>query len=143
MSVYVADASVAVKWYVPEIHSDEALRLLEPGNELHVPDLMQAEVGNILWKKARRGELTPSEARRMAGAILVAPLRVHATSSLLDGALDIALRTDRTVYDALYVALAVALDVGLVTADRRLFQALERSTLRRHVTWVQDLPEAG
>jgi predicted nucleic acid-binding protein len=143
MSVYVTDASVAVKWYVPEIHSDEALRLLEPGNELHVPDLMQAEVGNILWKKTRRGELTPSEARRVIRAILVVPLQVHATSSLLEGALDIALRADRTVYDALYVALAVALDVPLVTADRRLFQALARSTLRRHVTWVEDVPQAG
>jgi predicted nucleic acid-binding protein len=142
VSAYVADASVAVKWYVPEIHSDEALRLLEPGNELHVPDLMHAEVGNILWKKSRRGELTAPEARRITRAILVAPLRVHPTASLLDGALDIALRLDRTVYDALYVALAVALDVPLVTADRRLVYALEGSILRRHVTWVEDVPEA-
>ena len=143
MSAYVADASVAVKWYVPEIHSDEALRLLEPGNELHVPDLMQAEVGNILWKKTRHAEISSAEARRVARALLAAPLHVHATAPLLDGALDIALRADRTVYDALYVALAVALDIPLVTADRRLFHALERSTFRRHVRWVQDVPEAG
>lgn len=142
MSAYVADASVAVKWYVPEIHSDDALRLLEPGNELHVPDLMHAEVGNILWKKSRRGEITKPEARRITRAILGAPLRVHPTAFLLDGALDIALRTDRTVCDALYVALAVALEMPLITADRRLFHALERSILRRHVLWVEDIPEA-
>lgn len=143
MSGYVADASVAVKWYVPEIHSDEALRLLEPGNELHVPDLMLAEVGNILWKKARHAEISSAQARRIARALLAAPLHVHATAPLLDGALDLALRADRTVYDGLYVALAVALDIPLVTADRRLFHALERSAFGRHVTWVEDVPKAG
>ena len=34
----VVDASVAVKWYVPEIHSARAERLLDQANELHAPD---------------------------------------------------------------------------------------------------------
>lgn len=143
MSAYVVDASVALKWYVPEVHSEDALRLLEPGNGLHVPDLFHAEAGNILWKKSTRGELTSVEARRIARALLAVPLTVHATADLLEGALEIATRTARTVYDSLYVTLAVAMGVVLVTADRRLVDAMGRTAFGRHLLWVEDVPRAG
>jgi predicted nucleic acid-binding protein len=67
---------------------------------------------------------------------------VHSTAPLLDGALDLALRAERTVHDALYVALAVAIERPLVTADRRLFDVLADSVLSRHVLWVEDVPDA-
>jgi predicted nucleic acid-binding protein len=47
MRRYVVDASVAVKWFVPEIHSAEALRLLSSDCELLAPDLLPSELGNI------------------------------------------------------------------------------------------------
>jgi predicted nucleic acid-binding protein len=62
MRRYVVDASVAVKWFVPEIHSAEALRLLSLYCELLAPDLLPSEFGNILWKKTRRGEIRVPEA---------------------------------------------------------------------------------
>jgi predicted nucleic acid-binding protein len=39
----VVDASVAAKWYVPEIHSDAAVRLLDPEIVLLAPDLIIPE----------------------------------------------------------------------------------------------------
>ena len=52
MNACVIDASVAIKWYVPEASSEAALRLLniqrEQGISLHVPDLLICEAGNIL-----------------------------------------------------------------------------------------------
>ena len=141
MSAYVVDASVAVKWYVTEeVRSDAAVRLLESGNELHVPDLLMAETGDILWKKSRRREISSGEAKRIARALLAVPLIVHATAPLLDGAMEIATRSDRSVYDALYVALAVALGIPFVTADRRLANALEKSPFGRHIVCLDDLP---
>jgi predicted nucleic acid-binding protein len=60
----VIDASVVVKWHVTEIHSVEALRLLrDNAPALHAPDLVFPEVGNILWKKVRRGDLTDEQVR--------------------------------------------------------------------------------
>ena len=56
-TAYVIDASVAVKWFVPEVHSEHALRLLRKKFALLAPELIQAEFGNILWKKCRAGEL--------------------------------------------------------------------------------------
>ena len=87
MSKLVVDASVAAKWLVTEPLSDKALDVLGSSDE-YAPDLLLAEVGNILWKKARRGEVSPSEARRIAGALVAAPLRIHPAAPLLLGALE-------------------------------------------------------
>ena len=53
----VVDASVAVKWYLEEDHAAPARRLLDGTYELIVPDLFFMEIGNVLWKRWRRGEL--------------------------------------------------------------------------------------
>ena len=56
----VVDASIAVKWVVPEPRSDQATALLD--HTLVAPDLFFAECANVLWKKLRRGDLTEEEA---------------------------------------------------------------------------------
>lgn len=53
----VVDASVAIKWFVPEVHAEAARRLLREGMILLAPDLIWAEVANALWRKWREKEL--------------------------------------------------------------------------------------
>ena len=50
---YVIDASVAVKWYLAEVHQPEAIIVLDSDEILMAPDLLLSEVGNIIWKKVR------------------------------------------------------------------------------------------
>ena len=134
----VVDASVVIKWHVTEVHTDAALRLLrDDAPALHVPDLVFPEVGNILWKKIRRGDLTEDQARGIAHLVAVAPLAVHPSAPLLEAALEIAIRTGRTVYDSLYVALAVQLDCRLVSADEKLYNALRDGPLGARILWVE------
>ena len=52
---------------------------------------------------------------------------------------DIADRQGLSVYDGVYLAVAVALEAPLVTADRRLLHALTGSDLARHVLWIEDV----
>lgn len=141
MIALVVDASVAVKWLVHEVHTRAALRLRDREADLVCPDLLFLEVGNVVWKKVRAGEIDGPLGRRMVDAILDAPLRVEPSVALLPAAWEIALRHDRTVYDGVYLALAVALDARLVTADRRLVRALRSSDLGERLVWVEDLPE--
>ncbi|MEH2024315.1 type II toxin-antitoxin system VapC family toxin [Nostoc sp.] len=54
MRRYVLDASVAIKWFVLEVHSDKARRLLTSNYTFLVPDFFFAEVANVLWKRVRR-----------------------------------------------------------------------------------------
>lgn len=139
MSLYVIDCSVAVKWYVPETHSQAALALLDESHQLHAPDLLLAEFGNTLWKKRRLGELTDAEVRSILTAFWTVPLEVHPLDSLLEGAVELALRTDRTVYDSMYVALAILLDSAMVTADEVLIVGLRASGFVREVRHVAAL----
>jgi predicted nucleic acid-binding protein len=135
----VVDASVVIKWHVAEVHTAAALRLLdESAPELHAPDLLYPEVGNILWKKIRRGEIAEDKARKIARLVVAAPVVVHASAPLLEAALEIANRTGRTVYDSLYVALAMLVHGRLMTADEKLANALKGGPLAAHLLWVED-----
>jgi predicted nucleic acid-binding protein len=135
---YVVDASVAVKWFVPEVLEAEAKRFLDPNNVLFAPDLLPSEFGNILWKKVRRGEITDAEAQRITAELQDAPIVFTPALDLLPDALRIATSTGRTVYDSLYVALAVARQCRLVTADQRLYNALQHSHYGKNLLWVAD-----
>jgi predicted nucleic acid-binding protein len=136
LSLYVVDASVVAKWFVPERLSEEAVRLLDDGHELASPDLLWPELGSVLWKKTRAGQLTRQEAARIVQALDQFPLTVFPSRLVLEAALEIALGTGRSVYDSVYVALAVALECPLVTADERLVNALATGSLASYVLWV-------
>lgn len=135
----VVDAAVAVKWFVPETHSTEAGRLLDPQHELLAPDLLLPEVGNVLWKKVRRRELREEEARLVLRGLGHVPLEIYPSSPLAALALEIGLATGRTVYDALYLALAETRQCRLVTADKRLVHALAGGPMGRRLLWVGDI----
>jgi predicted nucleic acid-binding protein len=136
LSLYVVDANVVAKWFVPEPLSEEAVRLLDEKHELASPDLLWPELGNVLWKKARAGQLTSQETARIVRALDQFPVTVFPSRLVLEGALEIALGTGRSVYDSVYVALAVALECPLVTADERLVNTLTGGPLASHVLWV-------
>lgn len=129
MTPVVVDSSVAVKWFVPETLSEAASRLLDGSFELWAPDLLVAEVGNTLWKKVARAELAVEEARAVLAAFAQVPLTLVSSKGLIEAALEIAAAYRRTVYDSLYLALAVACDCVLVTADDRLVNALAAGPL--------------
>jgi predicted nucleic acid-binding protein len=135
----VVDASVAVKWFVPENHSNEAIRLLDTGFRRHIPVLLHTEVGQTIWKKVhQRKEFEAAEGRSIVRGLMLTPLELHAVTPLIEAAFDIALATGRTVYDSIYVALAVALGCKFVTADQKLYNALHISPFADDVLWVAD-----
>jgi predicted nucleic acid-binding protein len=138
MSRLIVDASVAVKWFISETHSEEALSILDGNHEMIVPDLLFAEIGNVLWKRTRSGDMTKEQTLAIIGALIKIPLSVRPISSLTAQALEIATQTQRTVYDSLYVALAVREGVPVVTADERLFNALRDTALQKNVVWIAD-----
>lgn len=136
MSLYVVDANVVAKWFIPERLSEEAVCLLDERHELASPDLLWPEILNVLWKKARLGQLTGQEAVRIVQALDEFPVTVFPSRLVLEGALEIALGTGRSAYDSVYVALAVALGCRMVTADERLVNALQGGPLASHVAWL-------
>jgi predicted nucleic acid-binding protein len=131
LTTLVLDASVAAKWFLPPVGETlalEAFGLLEryAKGDLRflVPDLFWPEFGNILWKAVRLKRISRAAAEEALGALEARKIPTFPTSSLLKEAFAIAVTFDRTVYDGMYVALAVAANAPLVTADERLVNAL-------------------
>ena len=140
MSRLVVDSSVVIKWWVPEVHSIDALRYLDPDLDRDAPELLLAEMSNILWKKVGRGELTQAEADKIAKDLEQADINVHPMSSLFRPGLSIALATGRSAYDSIYLALADSLSTRVVTADRRLYNSLQGGPYAHLVLWIEDGP---
>lgn len=108
---------------------------------LHVPEFFfELEIANILWKKLRRAEISRSDAGVILTQIRVLPLSRHAESPLLTAAFDLAERTQRTVYDCLYLALAMQTSGHMVTADQRLFNAVSTTPYAPFICWVGNAP---
>ncbi len=140
MSVFVVDSSVVVKWFVPEVYEAEALRVRDGGTPMHAPNFLDVEVGNILWKKILRGELARAAADDILAQLPRQAITRHDSAGLLNEAFEIACRTKRTVYDCLYLALAVQLGGQMVTADDKLVNALAGTPCAAHIIKLQDVP---
>jgi predicted nucleic acid-binding protein len=137
MNRYVVDASVAVKWFVPEILSEFALQLLRPENELSAPDLLMPEVCNTFWKKIGRGELELDDALQCLTDLNLMPLQLYASAELAHDALRVSAREKISAYDSLYLALASLLDCRLVTADARLRNSIRDDTLKYRILLLE------
>jgi predicted nucleic acid-binding protein len=135
----VVDASVAVKWFLPEELATEARQLLAPEYQLLAPDLLWAELGNVLWKKHRRRELDQRTASRLLHDFSGVPIEFHGSERWTEAALDLAIRHTVSVYDGLYLALAAGNGCRLVTADRRLREACRDGAIRDVVNWVGEI----
>jgi predicted nucleic acid-binding protein len=140
VSVFVVDASVGLKWFIPEDHHAAARRLQDPAHQLHAPTLFDVEIANVLWKKRRRGELTRPEADAILALLPGVPLTRHPEAPLLATAFDLADRAQRTVYDCLYLALALQVGGRLVTADEKFRNALAPTAWAGQLCWIEDVP---
>ncbi|MCW5788071.1 MAG: type II toxin-antitoxin system VapC family toxin [Nitrospira sp.] len=139
MSGYVVDASVATNWFISEIHSDAALLATRLHEYLHVPAFMVMELGSVIAKKISRKELTRAEGSTILKELRYLPLQRHADERLFPAAYELALDTQRSVYDCLYLALAEVVEGRLITADRKFYRALAAHPFHDRLVWVEDL----
>jgi len=82
----VVGASVAVRWYVPEIYEQEASRLQQSGDELHAPESILPEFGNIVWKKVSRAEITEKEGQKIVAEFSQTKLVFHPHALIIKSA---------------------------------------------------------
>jgi predicted nucleic acid-binding protein len=141
VSAIIVDASIGVKWFIPETHAMEARRWRDPSRQLHtLAVFFDIEFCNVLWKKIQRAEISSVDARPIERQLPLLPITRHSEQPLLSSAFDIAEQYHGTIYDSLYLALAMRLGGRMVTADQRLYNSLAATPLVNHIVWVADRP---
>ena len=116
----VADASVLVESLRRSgSPAGEAFdRRIAGGETICAPHLLDAEVGQTLRGLTLRGRMSPAGARAALDVLAGLPIRRFAHEALLRRAFE--LRSNVTIYDGLYLALAETLDLPLLSCDAAL-----------------------
>jgi predicted nucleic acid-binding protein len=126
----VVDASVAVKWVLPEPGSDQAAALRTEEPDVIAPSLIVAEIGNALWKSALRKDLSRSEALDALRIATAHFNRLIGFEDLAADAMALAIDGRHPVYDCLYLALARRENAALVTADEAMIAAARKAKIK-------------
>ena len=130
MTPFVVDSSVVFKWYRQPGDEDyvaQAVSILERhlhGDfEIHVPDLLFYELGNIL--RFKEG-LVSKDGLTILRETFALALQIHSIGYFLaEEALRFSQKHDITFYDASFVALSYLLQASFITADRKLFEKIK------------------
>jgi len=138
----VVDASVVAKWFLPEAHKDKAEKLLQDfideQVELTAPDLLIAEFGNLLWKRANKiKDISVAQADQMFEDFLALRVPLRDSAGFAGTALKNASSKDHAIYDMLYITLAEQDACEFITADEKLVRKFKKTfpCLR----WIGDL----
>jgi predicted nucleic acid-binding protein len=135
----VVDASVVLKWYLPdESWGERALRLLE----MHVsgevtllaPTILPYEVLNALLVAERRGRADKQLTEESFEAFW--ELELALVDPFAFDILAMARAFRRSIYDAAYMALAGARKIDLLTDDKRLYHAAAHQL--KWLRWIGD-----
>ena len=111
-------------WIFPDEANEATARLRDSliDNCAYVPSIWPVEVGHVLLKATRRGRIDSDEWPAIRANLEALPIEIDpvSPSRAWGVALDLARTHDLSAYDAMYLELAVRLQVPLATLDRKL-----------------------
>jgi len=117
----VVDASVAVKWFIPEAGEEDAAQLLGGKKHLIAPALIRLEVTGAIIRRYREGHVSEKRAREATQAweamLRNRVVRLVPDAELFEDAVQMAFLAKHTLSDCLYLAAAKQLAAPVITAD--------------------------
>lgn len=136
----VVDASVAVKWFIPEAGEGAAAKLLGGKPRLVAPSLFRLEVTGAIIRRYREGHVSEKRAREgtQAWEAMLERRVVHLVSNaeLYEDAVQMAFLAKHALADCMYLVAARRFEAPVITADRPM---LERgSRVYKNITFLGD-----
>ena len=115
------------------------------GIDRHAPDYLTIEGASVVLKRTRRKpddpeRLTPEQARMVTQALPLAPIQYQQSGPLIDLGFVLAAQVGTSLYDGLFLALALRIKGRLVTADRKFYDKLAASLYAPLAHWVGQEP---
>ena len=129
----ILDASVAVKLVVAEPGTIEAREVCFAQPTLIAPDWVMIETGSAIWGKAMRSEIRAADIPELMYTLPGFFQILHPSTELLDDGLRLAVELKHHVYDCLYLALALRVGQGMLTADKGFVASARRAGFEQHV----------
>ena len=124
---FVLDCSVTMAWIFPDEATKATDRLRETLIEARAfaPSLWPVEVGNVLLVATRRGRIRANEWPQIRAYLSALPIEIDPVSVVRtwSASIELAHVHQLSVYDAMYLELAVRLRMPLATLDRPLWNA--------------------
>ena len=144
MKRVVLDASVILKWYLPDkSYGEKALDLLKQCSmgtlDILAPSLLEYELMNGLVIAQRKGRLDESAVSAALEGFHWLGIRLIGPSAHYDRMMHYCQTYTRSAYDASYLALAEWESIDLLTADERLFNSVKADLA--WVRWIGDHTE--
>ena len=141
VSKFIVDASVALKWqFRDELEAEGAMQMLADfiaeDTRLLSPSLFAYEIVNAVHIAVSRKRIPEHEGRDAIIDILSTGITLVDFSNLIGRTFDLAKKYSRSAYDCAYLALAENEHCPLVTADKRLFNALKGKFVL--IRWVDE-----
>jgi predicted nucleic acid-binding protein len=134
----IIDASVLLSAFFPDEDQPQAQALIREhvmGRvTLAAPTLLLYEVTNAIVQAQRRGRIRDEQAENVLTSF--EGLGIALKPVTWQQMLPLAVRFDRSAYDAAYLALAELTERPLITGDRRLYNAVNE-----HLDWVEWLAD--
>lgn len=123
----VVDCSVTMPWLLKNDSTGYALKALQalPARPAVVPRLWFLEVANVLLVFERRKRVTRAESERFTDLLLELPVEVDDSvyHRVFNKVIGLAREQVISLYDAVYLELAMRKDLPLATLDKGLAKA--------------------
>jgi len=133
----VADASALVKYLLHEEGWDRVAFYVREMKPIYSVDHAVKEVGNALWRHSMRKIIDSDTALKLFQAFLrlieTGVIILEPELKYVQHALEIALREDITLYDALYISQAQRLRALMITCDKRQAEVATRLGVQTHL----------
>ncbi|MDE0083349.1 MAG: type II toxin-antitoxin system VapC family toxin [Gammaproteobacteria bacterium] len=127
MTTFVLDCSLAMAWVFPDEATETTDRLLDAltDGRAFVPTIWPVEVANVLLVATRRLRIAETDWPRIRRNLDALPIRIDpaSTSRIWDEVLELAHAHHLSVYDSMYLELAIRMQLPLATLDGALAAA--------------------
>lgn len=122
---FVVDNSVVCGWFVGNQATDytEAVAARLPDEPAYAPMLLQFELANVLRTACKRGVLDAQGAHEILDQVGALPIAIDRDAPGPAAIFSLALRYDLTSCDAVYLELALRLQLPIATRDAVLAEA--------------------
>ena len=142
MNEFVVDASVVLKWYLPdEEGAKQAFSLLSEfveGNfNLYAPALIDYEFVNAMWVAGKTGRISKDDRDDAVDNFLNIEMKKVGIEKFFKSILIFAAEHNRSCYDASYLALSETIGAPFVTSDKKLYNAVKAKVPL--IIWIEDL----